>query len=145
MEKKKKDLYYSKPIMNTTICENQANEEILKYNLIVAIDTNYRIISDIKYASTCIMLNEKSKSDPAVYKQSVYECNWIATGCENPECVMYANAIDSVEKHMFKEKLDAQVAVIIDSELDKISDINKRKNSDLLRFLFARIFSNILC
>ena len=106
---------------------NIETAEILKYDLILVIDTSYKTMNKTKYASTCWLVCEKDKTNENQYLISTYEYNWIATVVAKPENVMYANIIDQISKFRVDNDLNTQIAVIIDSDLDKIDDFNKRK------------------
>lgn len=123
---KKEKVILSQPISTQEEILINPLYEMLQYDLIVVIDTNYKIINLKKYASTCWLICEKVKASGNCYHITTYEYNWIATGEDKPENVMYANIIDKIDAHRNKKKLLSRIAVVVDSDLDKVHGFNSR-------------------
>lgn len=125
--KTKEKIILSQPITDGLDQFNCEQLELMKYDLVVVIDTSYRWIDDIKYASTCWLICEKDKTSVNGYGIITYEYNWIATDEDKPENIMYANVIDKVEKHRKDNELDTEIAVVVDSDLNLLDEFNRRE------------------
>ncbi len=123
----KEKIIMSQPISDGTNQLNREITEITKYDLIVVIDTSYKSVDDVIYASTCWLICEKDPSNINGYGIITYEYNWIATNETKPENVMYANIIDKVEKHRIENNLNSQIAVVVDSDLNLLDSFNRRE------------------
>lgn len=135
----------SQPITESGDILNKEKSYVLEFDLIVVIDTNYKIIEQEKYASSCWIVCEKDKSEMVEngYAMTTYEYNWVATNEEKPENIMYANVINKIEKHRVNNDLNSKIAVIIDSDLDKINDFNNRKMPIYADFYLPEAFTVI--
>lgn len=129
-----RDVYYqrqnkertilSQPISSINDLRLSENHFLLQYDVIVVVDTSYKTFNHDKYASTCWLLLEK-KITPN-YEVQIYECNWLATQEDKPENFMYAYVIGTKENYRRNKGTETQVAVIIDSDLDKLQQFNER-------------------
>lgn len=136
----KERIILSQPLENTNELLNKEVYEILKYDLILVIDTSYKTINETVYASTCWLVCEKIKTDDNVYGMITYKYNWFANGEKRPENIMYANVIDKVSKFKSENNLETKVAVIVDCDLDKIEEYNKRDKPIYADFYLPEFF-----
>lgn len=104
------------------------NIEILNYDVLLVIDTSYEIINNVKYAFTGFLICQKTHSIDSEYRFEIITqvIEWDATDIDKPENYMYVDIIEKIKRHNEHMLQNPSVAVIVDSDLINIPDINRR-------------------
>ncbi|RPF48131.1 hypothetical protein EDD70_0944 [Hydrogenoanaerobacterium saccharovorans] len=103
------------------------NLKLLEYDRILAIDTNTKTINDKIFSITSIIQSNpiQSINDKELYFWQ-YCKQWSSINVDKPENFAWAKVIDSANFQINSKKCNHSVAVIVDSDLDKIEKFNAR-------------------
>lgn len=103
--------------------------ELTKYDVIIAIDTSYELFGNEMMAFTGVIIFNKLssiKEKEYGYEQITHVIEWDASSTKTPENLMYAQSIENIRLHNLMMNQNPKIAVLIDSDLDKISSFNDR-------------------
>lgn len=123
-EGKTEKVIYTQPSSRDTSLD--INLELIKYDVILVIDTSYDI--DIRVAFTSVLICTKfpTKDESIIYKQISEILEWDAKVVDKPENLMYAYVIENIRQHNIKNKQIPSIAVVIDSDLENIKFYNDK-------------------
>jgi len=102
--------------------------ELIKFDIILVIDTSYDPKADLRMAFTSIIAYKKHVIDDDTYVFEIIPTlvEWDSTSTEKPENFMYCLAIEDLRAHYQKIKKTPRIAVIVDSDLGNIRSYNDR-------------------
>lgn len=127
---KRNKILLSQPVTQPVI-ENQfisnVDAELVRFDVILVVDTSYDPKSNPKMAFTSIMVHNRFfVDDTYTYKSISNLVEWDTTSIDKPENFMYCLAIQSLRDHYKEKKEMPRIAVIIDSDLGNIPSYNDR-------------------
>jgi hypothetical protein len=125
-ESKSDKVLYTQPSLDKSI--DNINSELIKYDVILVIDTSYDYFNNFKIAFTSILICTKlpTKDGSILYEQISEILEWDATSVDKPENLMYAQVIENIRIHNLKANQFPIMAVIVDSDLENITFFNDR-------------------
>lgn len=125
-ENKSDKVLYTQPSLDESV--DDVNLELLKYDVIIVIDTSYDDFNNSNFAFTSILICAKLPTNDGsiIYQQTSEILEWDATLVDKPENLMYAHVIEITRLHNLKNNQFPSMAVIIDSDLENIAFFNDR-------------------
>lgn len=126
-ENKSDKILYTQPINDNFVID--INDELAKYDMILAVDTSYNPHQHLKTAFTSIIMcakGESKKEHEYDYTRNCQLLEWDATQCSRIENYMYAYTIEFLRTKYEENNIQIRTAVIIDSCLGSIPSYNER-------------------
>ncbi len=116
---------FSQPVTENHFVTN-VDKELALFDLILVVDTSYEPYLEPKMAFTSIRILNRLNVENGEFR---YSCRYFllesdVTSIDKPENFMYCFAIELLRNHCKELNVTPKIAVIIDSDLDKIPSYN---------------------
>lgn len=143
-ENKPDKMLYTQPINDNFVIDS--NTELVKYDMLLVVDTSYDPYLNPKMAFTSILtcLKEYETKNAYGYKIISHLLEWDATQCSQIENYMYAYAIEFLRTKYKENNALLKTAVVIDSCLDSIPSYNEKKKRFLKIITYRMAFLSFM-